>query len=614
MKKLIIVSMAILFALFNSCSNPFDDSYLMDRIDELTERIEALEDFSDQVQSDIDALQDIIIKLQSAVTVDNIVFGADSYTIKFSDGSSITITDGKDGQDGEDGRDGQDGQDGQDGEDGKDGMTPPTIIVIEEDGVYYWGYENPDGSKEFILDNDGNKIPVTAAAPEVRINPDTGNWEISTDGGQTWKDTGMPSVGIGDSLFLDIMEDDDNVYLVLRDGSVIVIPKTKEFSFELDITGESLDFTSNQTIVIGYRTNGAENIVITKPDGWKASVKADGIEITAPSTSKGNEYVETEGQITVIAISTTGQSIMRVINVGIKTYFDIEIISITPVSPSEWTDEDKPQYEVRFKLIPLNNVARLYDCYIISSSVLNMEKPGYKGASDKEIVYYLSHDNNQGYFPCTAIDDCYYYKVEAGSSENEYKAYVDAGVRNLCILAFGANMLDISYISLPMSVSEKFSVPTYGEQPTNADLDFTCYHCLGSDLNEYFSGKYPELEQDFYIGVQIKLNQYATGYIGGFMSPDIKNEPKDLIIYHILESNSHHNGDGKFLYYYDGNTEFGGFALISGTFVFVAYDDEYNFGEPRFQDFTVTPDTAAEGATDPEEFVKLFPEFFYNLN
>ena len=93
-----------------------------------------------------------------------------------------------------------------------------------------------------------------------------------------------------------------------------------------------------------------------------------------------------------------------------------------------------------------------------------------------------------------------------------------------------------------------------------------------------------------------------------------QNEPKDLIIYHILEYNSHHNGDGKFLYYYDGNTEFGGFALISGTFVFVAYDDEYNFGEPRFQDFTVTPDTAAEGATDPEEFVKLFPEFFYNLN
>lgn len=316
MKKLIIVSMAILFALFNSCSDPFDDSYLMDRIDELTERIEALEDFSDQVQSDIDALQDIIIKLQSAVTVDNIVFGADSYTINFSDGSSITITDGKDG---EDGRDGEDGKDGQDGEDGKDGMTPPTIIVIEEDGVYYWGYENPDGSKDFILDNDGNKIPVTAAAPEVRINPDTGNWEISTDGGQTWEDTGMPSVGIGDSLFLDVKEDDDNVYLVLRDGSVIVIPKTKEFSFELETDEDTLYFKIGEQKVVQYKMSGVEDILVIKPDGWRASFEQKGLVITAPLWDyiESTNYYENEGEINIVAISSNGQCLLKRIAVAL---------------------------------------------------------------------------------------------------------------------------------------------------------------------------------------------------------------------------------------------------------------------------------------------------------
>ena len=589
--------MAILFALFNSCSDPFDDSYLMDRIDELTERIEALEDFSDQVQSDIDALQDIIIKLQSAVTVDNIVFGADSYTIKFSDGSSITITDGKDGQDGEDGRDGQDGQDGQDGEDGKDGMTPPTIIVIEEDGVYYWGYENPDGSKEFILDNDGNKIPVTAAAPEVRINPDTGNWEISTDGGQTWKDTGMPSVGIGDSLFLDIMEDDDNVYLVLRDGSVIVIPKTKEFSFELDITGESLDFTSNQTIVIGYRTNGAENIVITKPDGWKASVKADGIEITAPSTSKGNEYVETEGQITVIAISTTGQSIMRVINVGIKTYFDIEITSITPLTITEWENMFEPQCEVRFKLIPLIDFVGSSSIYIISSSVLDEMKPGYKGLSDREIGYCLANSQYSDYFPWTEIDGCYCYEADY-LSEYECIARVDAGINDLCILAFGYDKLGIPYPS--MSVSENFSAPEIPRLTSDASLSIECYYCLDPNRDAPCD----------HIGLRIELNQFATGFVCGVFSESewdsLKEMPKEIIINEMTRDGSGiSNAYGMVISIAGGF--FGHLAWDKYYCVFYACDD-FNFGEMICYEITITKETVTENAISPEEFKKLFPD------
>ena len=109
----------------SSCQ--FDDTDLQNSIDGLTSRVEALEDFQEQVQGDIASLQDIISKLDSSVTVNNVVDNGDgSWTINFSDGTSITIRNGQDGE---------------------DGLTPPSITVVEEDGTYYWAYENADGTE-----------------------------------------------------------------------------------------------------------------------------------------------------------------------------------------------------------------------------------------------------------------------------------------------------------------------------------------------------------------------------------------------------------------------------------------------------------------------------------
>ena len=168
---------ALSLLLFAGClsSCTFDDTELQNSIDDLTSRVEALEDFQEQVQGDIASLQDIISKLDSSVTVNNVVDNGDgSWTINFSDGTSVTIRNGQDGE---------------------DGLTPPSITVVEEDGTYYWAYEDADGNTEFIFDDDGNKIPVSSEAPQVQINPETGNWEISTDGGKTWEDTGVKAEG-----------------------------------------------------------------------------------------------------------------------------------------------------------------------------------------------------------------------------------------------------------------------------------------------------------------------------------------------------------------------------------------------------------------------------------
>ena len=122
---------ALMLVSFSSCS--YDDSC-----------VEALEDFQKEVQEEINSLQELIEKIQSAVTVDRVEQNTDgSWTIYFSDGTEVTI------------------RDGEDGAEGKDAITPPTIIVIldDSDGIYYWGYEYPDGKTDYIYGENGERAP-----------------------------------------------------------------------------------------------------------------------------------------------------------------------------------------------------------------------------------------------------------------------------------------------------------------------------------------------------------------------------------------------------------------------------------------------------------------------
>ena len=292
-------------------------------IDDLTSRVEALEDFQEQVQGDIASLQDIISKLNSSVTVNNVVDNGDSsWTINFSDGTSVTIRNGQDGE---------------------DGLTPPSITVVEEDGTYYWAYENADGTTEFILDDDGNKIPVSGEAPQVRIN-DEGYWEISIDRGKTWENTGVRAEGgSGDSFFSDVYVEGGILYLVLADGTVIEVPMTAELAFDFGTDEEVLYFMAGETKELAYTMSGQESVTITKPDGWRASIEAEGLVITAPVAE--NDFAETEGVISVILISANGQSFMAEQKVAVGEEEEVELPDYDPLvgdyyySDGTWSTE-----------------------------------------------------------------------------------------------------------------------------------------------------------------------------------------------------------------------------------------------------------------------------------
>ena len=236
-------------------------------IDDLDGRVTKLEELCKEMNTNISSLQTIVDVLQSndyitgvvEITKDGKVVG---YTITFGKHDPITIYHGQDGKDGQNGADGKDGQDGS-------SSTPVIGVAKDTDGVYYWTLNG-----EWLLDDNGNKLPVSGTngkdgqngsngqdgtdgkdgqdgsdgkdgvTPQLKI--EDGYWYISYDNGATWTQLGKATGEDGkdgqngangsngkdgkdgqdgDSMFQSVTQDDDYVYFTLADGTVIKIAK-----------------------------------------------------------------------------------------------------------------------------------------------------------------------------------------------------------------------------------------------------------------------------------------------------------------------------------------------------------------------------------------------------
>lgn len=230
--------MCVSTLVFSSCSDEYDDSELRADIEDLENRVAALEAWQKSVNSDIQSLQSLVKALEEKNFITDVTPVMENgvevgYTITFQTGKSITIRHGVDGINGE---------------------TPVIGVAKDTDGVYYWTVKIGDAAAEFMTDGAGNKIPVTgpkgdagedAVAPQVRINADSNEWEISTDGGATWTSTGVKATGEkgekgdrGDAVFaengVDYTSDPDNVIFTLADGTQLVIPRANTLTVGFD--------------------------------------------------------------------------------------------------------------------------------------------------------------------------------------------------------------------------------------------------------------------------------------------------------------------------------------------------------------------------------------------
>ena len=192
--------MAGLAALTGGC---YDDSYILDQLNQHELRIQALEKLCSEMNTNISSLQTIVTAISNNDFVTSITpvveNGAEvGYTITFSKSGPVTIYHGKNG------KDGADGKDGKDGKDGTDGSTPVISVKQDADGHWYWTLDG-----EWLLDDNGDKVRASAIdgadgengangangangkdgiTPKLKIQNDY--WYISYDNGTSWKRLG----------------------------------------------------------------------------------------------------------------------------------------------------------------------------------------------------------------------------------------------------------------------------------------------------------------------------------------------------------------------------------------------------------------------------------------
>jgi hypothetical protein len=192
MKKVFSLLMATILLIISGCQK-YDDSSLRNEVNDLKNRIVALEMWATTVNSNITALQGIVAALQNNDYVTGITSFTSpepgGYIIAFTKSGNVTIFNGHDGQNGKDGANGKDGIDGQNAE------SPQISVQQDTDGVYYWTLNGE------WLTVDGNKLRVTGENgtdgknPQIRVNSNTNIWEVSYDSGATWSSLGVAATG-----------------------------------------------------------------------------------------------------------------------------------------------------------------------------------------------------------------------------------------------------------------------------------------------------------------------------------------------------------------------------------------------------------------------------------
>ncbi len=222
---------------------------LKDRVDTLETRVTALEN---KVNENVSA----IAQLAKAVTIESVTYNEDktSYTIKFSDKTTATLTNGKDAE-------------------------APVVGVKEFEGDLYWTVNG-----EFMTYN-GAKVPVSGKTPQFKIQD--GKWTVSYDG-KTWEDVTVTGT-VEPKLE---MTETDTEYIFTLGETVIKIAKEKAFAIKVKTDAQTV--VAGQVVVFNYTLTGADETthVVVESKGLEAEVDESTatIKVVVPKTIS-NAYV-----------------------------------------------------------------------------------------------------------------------------------------------------------------------------------------------------------------------------------------------------------------------------------------------------------------------------------
>ena len=227
---------------------------LKDRVDTLETKVAALESKVNENVSSNAKLADAAAK---AVTIASVTENDDktSYTIKFSDGQTAVLTNGKDAE-------------------------APVVGMKEFEGELYWTVNG-----EFMTNN-GAKVPVSGKTPQFKIQD--GKWYVSYDG-KAWDE--VPVSGTVEPKLE--MTETETEYVFTLGETVIKIVKEKAFAIK--VKADSRMVVSGQVVTIGYTLFGADATthVVAESKGLEAEVDeaSSTVKITVPKTISADAYV-----------------------------------------------------------------------------------------------------------------------------------------------------------------------------------------------------------------------------------------------------------------------------------------------------------------------------------
>ena len=200
MKRILtILALTLAAVAATGCLDTFNND-----LDVLERRIQQMEEKCEKLNSQMDALRQMISRLEEydlITKVESVKEGSKviGYKIYFTHASPITLINGTDAE------------------------TPVMGVAKAEDGVYYWTVRYPGSEKEeFVLNNRGEKIPASANSPELKI--ENGYWFVTYDGGKTWQNLGKATADDGASFFSSVEERDGWIVFKLLNGTELKIP------------------------------------------------------------------------------------------------------------------------------------------------------------------------------------------------------------------------------------------------------------------------------------------------------------------------------------------------------------------------------------------------------
>lgn len=281
-----------------SCTEPYDDTQIRQELADLYQKVDNLEK---KLSTEVDALKALI---DSKAVVASATKSTDgSWEILLTSGEKITVYP-------------QYQPEPQAPE-----VNNGCVTVVKEGDAYYWA-QIVYGKAVAITDAAGNKIPVTHnAAPEVRVNPSTGDVELSVDGGHTWvivEKKAEESTGAA-CIFTGVVDGETSVDFTLASGEVISVPKAESIDFGVQ-AGKTF-VTPGESAQVALKAENIDDLtVIAKPEGWKATISGKTLKVTAPAQEKIDAgEAELEGLVKIHAAGGDGKCMVGKLLVSAST-------------------------------------------------------------------------------------------------------------------------------------------------------------------------------------------------------------------------------------------------------------------------------------------------------